>query len=167
MPHLSNTVHQASSSVCGTWGALLLMDLLLLPCLIPCTHQSAPLAQLPQILSCVSDSVLSSDWSVYTEILLLFRVSVGIDSAKKPSLTPPNWAGFFPKVSVTFSVSLYVSTFIRLCFVHSSNLFIQERFVLHGLRALFFLSFLSQICEHPVTPGDDPASVLYAVITPG
>lgn len=50
VPHLSNTVHQASSSVCGTWGALSLMDLLLLPCLIPCTHQSAPLAQLPHFL---------------------------------------------------------------------------------------------------------------------
>lgn len=143
------------------------MDLLLLPCLIPCTHQSAPRAQLPQILSCVSDSVLSSDWSKYAEILLLFRGSVGVDSAEKPSPTPPNWAGFFPKVSVTFSMSLYVSTFIRLCFVHSSNLFIQERFILHVLCALFFLSSLSQICEHPVTPADDPASVFHAVITAG
>lgn len=142
------------------------MDFLLLTCLIPCTHQCMPLAQLPQILSCVSDSVFSSDRSMYTEILLLFRVTVGVDSAKKPSLTPPDWAGFFLKVSVTFSVFPYVNTFIRLCFVHSSNLFIQERFILHVLCALFFLSSLAQICEHPVTPGDGPASVLYAVITP-
>lgn len=107
------------------------MDLLLLTCLIPCTHQCMPLAQLPQILSCVSDSVLSSDRSMYTEILLLFRVTVGVDSAKKPSLTPPDWAGFFLKVSVTFSVFPYVNTFIRLCFVHPIYSFRKDLFCMY------------------------------------